>query len=627
MKKLLTVLVFTSVKMFSQNYAVSEIPEELKKDANAVIRNYSSEHLIKAADNMEVKNKKVISILNKAADDYSYVYIPYDKNTKISDVKIRILDETGKVIKSYSKSDLNDISQSNDSYLYTDDRALAMKFTQPNYPYTIDISYSEKTSDTAFLPVLQPFRSANVSVETWEESFNNQSGIKLRKKVTDAIFGKTQVIEEGNFVKASYNNIPAIKSEKYAPSPETVFSKVEFALDRACLKGRCGDFSTWKDFSKWYNGLLGEVSVVTPEIQKEVDALNLTGSTKEKVKKIYQYMQSKTRYVFVGIGIGGWQPMVADDVRKKAYGDCKALTNYMRVLLKAAGIPSHYSVIYSDSTPKLFDEKFPRMDGNHVILYVPTEDGDIWLENTSQNTAFNHLSYSTRNRNVIMVNDDDAKIVNTPVYKSEDSKEQLRFKAQITEDNSVKGTSQLVYTGGMYDSNLSKMTMTPQEFKDALKDDFYGLNFSKVEYSNLKNDRDNGILTYDVSFEASNFSKTLGNDIYFRALPISYLGFYLDNTEQRKLPLEVFFGYHNEYEIEYTIPKNYKFTELPANKKNDSEYGNYTIEFAKSDDKITIKRTFKINKGIIPVDKIPEYINFRKQINKTDATKILITKL
>jgi hypothetical protein len=28
-------------------------------------------------------------------------------------------------------------------------------------------------------------------------------------------------------------------------------------------------------------------------------------------------MQSKTRYIFVALGIGGWQPMLPDEVQKK----------------------------------------------------------------------------------------------------------------------------------------------------------------------------------------------------------------------------------------------------------------------------------------------------------------------
>lgn len=616
-----------SIKMFSQNYAISEIPEELKKDANAVVRNYSSEYTIKAADDMEIKEKKVISILNKAGEKFSYVNISYNKYSRISDFKLRVLDENGKSIKNYSKSELNDVSQSDDSYLYSDYRALVTRVVQPTYPYTIELSYTTRTSDTAFLPELQPFYAYNVSVEKWSVDFKNESGINLRKKITESKFGKIELQENGNELKVAYKNIPSYKYEKYSPDPETVFPKIEFAMDRACLKDKCGDFSSWQSLARWYNTLIEPASAITPEIQNEVNSLNLKGSTSEKVKTIYQYMQKKTRYVFVGIGIGGWQPMSADDVRKKGYGDCKALSNYMRVLLKAAGIPSYYTKIYLDDTPVFFDENFPKMSGNHVILNIPTENGDIWLENTDQNIAFNHLGYSTRNRNVVLIDDNATKVINTPTYSAADSEEQISVSAKISEDNSLSGNFKFGFTGGLYDFNLNKVTMTPQEMKESLKYDLSILNLSSINYTNFLNDRDNSKLSYDIDFKADNFSKTLGNDIYFRALPVADNGFYLENSEDRKFPVEVAFGYTDNYEIEYTIPKNYKFSEIPLAKKIDSEYGNYSIEFSQENDRIVIKRKFKLNKGSIAVDKIPNYINFRKQINKIDATKILITKL
>ncbi|MNK83767.1 hypothetical protein D3C87_1035930 [compost metagenome] len=616
-----------SIKTFSQNYAISEIPEELKKDANVVVRNYSSEYVIKSVDNMEVKERKIISILNKAGEKFSYVRIPYDKQSKVSDIKIKILNENGKVIKTYSKSDLNDVSQTNDSFLYSEDRALVMKIIEPVFPYTIDISFTEKTADTAFLPVLQPFYSDNVSVENWSIGFKNESGINLRKKITDTSFGKAEISESGNNLKVAFKSTPAYVSEKYSPNPQTLFPKVEFALDKACLKGNCGDFSSWNNLAKWYKTLINPVSAITPEIQQEVNNLNLTGTTSEKVKKIYQYMQKKTRYVFVGIGIGGWQPMVADEVRKKSYGDCKALTNYMRVLLKAAGIPSYYAKIHMDNTPIFFDENFPKMGGNHVVLYIPTEQGDIWLENTSQNMAFNHLSFSTRNRNVVLIDEIGSQIINTPSYKAEDSEEKIKISAKISEDNSMLSVSKFSYTGAAYDYSLRLETTTPQEFKDIIKQNYPYLTFASVEGKNFVNDRDNAMISYDLDFKVDDFAKSMGNDKYFRATPFVDSEFYLDGLDKRTQPLEIPFGFTDDYRIEYSIPNNYKLAELPASKKFISEFGIYELNFSTIDGKIIVERKFVINKVFLPKENIQPYLNFRKQISRMDATKILITKL
>ncbi len=615
-----------SVKTFSQNYAVSEIPEELKKDANYVVRNNSSEYIIKAENNIELKKKIIISILSKAGEGGSYVYIPYDKYSKISDIKIRVLDENGKQIKTYSKSDLNDVSQSDDSYLYSDDRSLRMRIIHPVYPYTIETSYTERSSDTVFLPVLQPYMDENVSVENWSVEFKNESGIKLRKKVTEASFGKAEISESGNTLRAAYKNLPVYRDENYSPDQRVVVSKVEFALDRACLKGICGDFSNWNSFANWYKGLLDPVSVITPEIQQEVNALNLTGTVSEKVQKIYQYMQSKTRYVFVAIGIGGWQPMPADEVRKKGYGDCKALTNYMRVLLKAAGIPSYYSVIYSDKTAKIFDKDFPKMDGNHVILCVPTENGNIWLENTSQKIAFNHLSYGTMDRNVIIVKDDSAELIDTPKSLSENNKEVLRIKANISADNTLDIASSFNFSGGMYDMFLPLISLSPTEQKDALKRRYDYLQFSSIDMTNLTNDRNEAKINFDLNFKADNYSKSLGSDIYFRAIPFLDSDFHLESTD-RKLPIEIPFGFTDDYEIEYTIPDTHKFAETLAPVKIDSEFGSFSMEFINQDKKLLVKRKFMLKKGTFPADKVSDYINFRKKTNKVDHTKILITKL
>ena len=83
---------------FSQNFAVSSIPEELKNKANIVVRNEVSTYVINSIDNMEIDHQNVFTVMNKAGEDDATVVIPYDKSTKVSDIKVQILDADGKVI-------------------------------------------------------------------------------------------------------------------------------------------------------------------------------------------------------------------------------------------------------------------------------------------------------------------------------------------------------------------------------------------------------------------------------------------------------------------------------------------------------------------------------------------------
>ena len=80
--------------------------------------------------------------------------------------------------------------------------------------------------------------------------------------------------------------------------------------------------------------------------------------------------------------------MLASDVDKLGYGDCKALTNYTKTLLDAVDVESYYTVVYGGKRIRNIDKEFSATEGNHVILCLPNEEDYIWLECTSQKTPF-----------------------------------------------------------------------------------------------------------------------------------------------------------------------------------------------------------------------------------------------
>ena len=99
------------------------------------------------------------------------------------------------------------------------------------------------------------------------------------------------------------------------------------------MEGVSGVNNNWQDYGKWVNDKLISGTEHLPQaVKDEIKEKTIDAKTnKEKAKIVYEYMQNKTRYISVQVGIGGWKPMLAGDVDRLGYGDCKALTNYTQL--------------------------------------------------------------------------------------------------------------------------------------------------------------------------------------------------------------------------------------------------------------------------------------------------------
>ncbi|WP_223269210.1 MULTISPECIES: DUF3857 domain-containing protein [unclassified Polaribacter] len=339
---------FFSICCFSQKtvYAAFLIPADLKEDANAVVRNNSREITIEAVNSMVVYNREVVTVLNKLGNSDAIISARYNNDTKITKLSAYIYDAFGNEIKKYKARDFLDVSAVSGGTLYSDARVKYIEYTPIGYPYTLVFESEYKTATTGFIPWWFPVNGYYVSVEKSTYKINNPTGIAWRKKETNFTDFNIEKKDSDTGLQYVLKNQKAFEYEHSARSPRDILPKVKVALNTFYLKGVYGEATNWQEFGQWMHTALIEGRDIINEATKTkiVDLVKDAKSPIEKAKIVYQFMQNKTRYISVQVGIGGWEPITANQVDKVGYGDCKGLTNYTKALLEVVGVTSYYTL-------------------------------------------------------------------------------------------------------------------------------------------------------------------------------------------------------------------------------------------------------------------------------------------
>jgi len=373
------------------DYNTENIPSDLKNRASAVIRNMETTVDMRSPENVTLTVKKAVTILNKNGSNRAALALYYNKSTAIKSIKGIILNAFGMPQGKFSQNDFADESAVSDYSLFEDDRLKRYAPNVSSYPYTVVYEYEIRFKQNLIIPDWYANPYADVAVEKSSYTFICKPEDQVRIKAYNFKGSPEESRSEKGLSRTwKVSNISAFKYEPYAPDPDSYLSYVKVAATQFSYYGHKGNYKNWGELGKWvYDDLLKSQQTLAPATVEEVKNLvKDIESEKDKVRKIYEYVQKKTRYISVQVGIGGFQPFPAMDVQRLSYGDCKALVNYTQSLLKAAGIASDYCVVNAGNLRVGMDPDFASMDqGNHIILCVPLKTDTIWLECTSQDTS------------------------------------------------------------------------------------------------------------------------------------------------------------------------------------------------------------------------------------------------
>lgn len=623
-------LFFITLLSYSQNnYSSFTIPVELKQDANAVVRDNSIEITIEEVGKMTVYKREVITVLNKLGNTDARIVESYDNDTKITKLSAIIYDAFGNELKKYKERDFLDVSAVDGGTLYSDSRVKYIRHTPVSYPYTLVFESEYKTGTTGFIPWWFPVNGYYISVEKSRYTLKNPNAISWRKLETN--FKDFKIESNVSDTEISYflKNQKAYEYENSTLSSRDFLPKAKVTLDKFYLKGVYGEYKNWQEFGKWMHKSLLEGRDVLDEATKS-KVLNLVKDEQNPIKKakiIYQFMQEKTRYISVQVGIGGWEPIAANQVDKVGYGDCKGLTNYTKALLDLVGVTSYYTVVYAQEKRNL-DADFASIQGNHVILNIPNEGNDIWLECTSQTMPFGFLGDFTDDRDVLVVRPEGGIIKRTASYKDETNLQTIIGEIELTETGNVIATLKRVSKGIQYDDKFYLENYTEEELIKHYKSDVWSYNNNlEVGRFELLNDKENVEFTEDLELSVANYASINEKEYLFRVNFFNKENYIPKRYRKRNLPLKIERGYEDIDKYIIKIPAAYSLNYIPENREVNSKFGSYKITFEKIDDTtLSYKKVILIKEGNYPKEDYKSYRTFRRNIAKSENLRIALTK-
>lgn len=609
-------------------YAIANIPAALLKNANVVKRIDDIRFEITEKNQARLYQKVAYTILNEQGDRWAYFSTGYDKLRSIESFDGSLFDASGKKIKSLKKSDIKDVSGSDDASLADDNRVKWHSFFYKVYPFTVEYEVEIRYKGTMFLPDWIPQEKEVMSVQQSRLTVISPVINPLRYKMFN-YKGEPVISEDksGKIYTWEAKDIPASEAEYAAPSWHQITTSVFLATEKFMLEDYEGSNASWKDFGRFVYDLKKDRDLLPDDIKQKVHQLaDGVADNKEKIRKLYEYMQQNTRYISVQLGIGGWQPYDAKYVGNKKYGDCKALSNFMYSLLKEAGIRSVYTVINANDDNDYLMTDLPCSQFNHVILFVPNGKDTTWLECTSQTKAAGYLG-GIGNRYAVAVDENGGTLVRTPRYGVNENLELRHITATIDEYGNLEAFVKTKYMAEQQDRIHAVINgLSKDKLMEFLKEDIELATYDVRSYEYKEEKSTLPVIAETLDLVADNYATVSGKRFFVIPNIITRTHRKLKTEENRKYDLVLGFEFKDIDTAEIKIPAGYTPESIPQDAKIESKFGKYAASVRLSGDKITYYRSYEHYSGRFPPKDYAELVKFYDAIYKADRNKVVLVK-
>lgn len=425
--------------------------------------------------------------------------------------------------------------------------------------------------------------------------------------------------------KSYINDDDAPDADYYMPHVIVQVSKYYSKGKTICVNNSLDDLYkiVYKRISKLNLSESGLIKALTDSLTSGIV------SNKEKVRKIYSWVQENIKYVAFEDGENGFVPREASLVLQRKYGDCKDKTSLLVTMLKSQGLKASYTWIGTRDIPYKFSDFAAGLNINHMIaVWWDDNNNPVILDGTTHHHALEDIpSFIQGKECLIDKGPDSYKIYTIPVASP--GKNSIYDSLSIE----IKGDT-LVGNGiSIINGELRSYMLDSFEGQDAA--DLPQIVTKRMPKASNKFiiKSVNPLYTTDADTTFKYGYKFYLSDYLISNHNVLYLNLNLDRfpsginlKEDRWIPVEISNTKKHIFVCTFKIPVGYEIRDVPKNSSFENKLFGFDHSYKINNTEITVKTIVTLNFQVVEGSEMNQFREMLSQLNSNYIKTIPIYK-
>lgn len=381
--------------------------------------------------------------------------------------------------------------------------------------------------------------------------------------------------------------------------------------------------------------LVKGLNIKTDSLQnaKTAELTRNTYSDREKVRRIYEWVQNTFRYESIyNTYLEGIVPNPADTVCKRMYGDCKDMSSILMAMCTKAGVQAYFVDIGTNNKPYSHEEMQSSYLYDHMICAVKLDGEWVFLDGTTNVLPLGANRVDLQGKEaLIMIDEKNHKVVKVPEAPSSQNVITDNTVMNIT-FNDITGTTYQHFTGyaaweiAEYLANYNR-----KEDKDKFVRSLAmrgNPNFVVSRYDVNASKSGNKDVTLNTTYTLNNYVQRVKKDVFVNMNVTKAYADYQVNDLNRKIPVYHDFKRKRKETVTLNVPKGYRVTYLPKPAKGGVDgMWSYNISY-KADTKnntVTLTKEYELKTMSIKPEQFAANNKLIDELNQQYKETVVLT--